>query len=145
MASEKSPGKQIAQDPNESRFAAQLQIAKSIVHNGVTANKIKFIGGLDISFRKEDPADSCGCLVVLDYATLQIVHTAYLPVTMTEEYQFGMLGFREVPVYMALLEGTPRSYSRCFYGGWFWYISCEGCRICISSRCYRQYSNHWRG
>ena len=88
---------------HEMRLREQQDIAKLVVTKGVTEDKIKFIGGLDISFRKEDPEESCGCLVVLDYATLNVVYTVYHSLRISEPYQSGMLAFREVPVFRELL------------------------------------------
>jgi deoxyinosine 3'endonuclease (endonuclease V) len=61
-----------------------------------TAGKLKYIGGVDISFLKEDPSTACAALVVLDAQTLEIVHDEFDIVRMQVPYIPGFLAFREV-------------------------------------------------
>lgn len=57
---------------------------------------LKFVGGVDISFSKEDPSLACGCLVVLDLQTLQLVYEDYSIHNLQVPYVPGFLAFREV-------------------------------------------------
>ncbi|KAJ4707627.1 endonuclease V family protein [Melia azedarach] len=65
---------------------------------------LKHIGGVDVSFSKEDPSIACGCLVVLDLQSLQIVYEDYSILRLQVPYFPGFLAFREVPVLLRLLE-----------------------------------------
>jgi deoxyinosine 3'endonuclease (endonuclease V) len=58
--------------------------------------KLKYIGGVDISFLKEDPSTACAAVVVLDAETLEIVHEEFDLVRMQVPYIPGFLAFREV-------------------------------------------------
>uniref|UniRef100_A0ACD5UIG0 Uncharacterized protein n=1 Tax=Avena sativa TaxID=4498 RepID=A0ACD5UIG0_AVESA len=55
-------------------------------------DKLKYIGGVDISFLKEDPSTACAAVVVLDADTLEIVH---------EEFDLVRM---QAPILLALLE-----------------------------------------
>lgn len=57
---------------------------------------LKYIGGVDISFLKEDSSVACGTLVVLDLQTLQVVYDDFSHVTVQVPYVPGFLAFREV-------------------------------------------------
>lgn len=57
---------------------------------------LKYVGGVDISYSKEDPSMACGVLVVLDLQTLQIVYEDFSIVTLHVPYLPGFLAFREV-------------------------------------------------
>lgn len=57
---------------------------------------LKHIGGVDVSFSKEDPSIACGCLVVLDLQSLQIVYEDYSILRLQVPYFPGFLAFREV-------------------------------------------------
>uniref|UniRef100_A0ACD5UJI9 Uncharacterized protein n=2 Tax=Avena sativa TaxID=4498 RepID=A0ACD5UJI9_AVESA len=67
-------------------------------------DKLKYIGGVDISFLKEDPSTACAAVVVLDADTLEIVHEEFDLVRMQVPYVPGFLAFREAPILLALLE-----------------------------------------
>ncbi|KAJ7958684.1 Endonuclease V-like protein [Quillaja saponaria] len=70
---------------------------------------LRYIGGVDISFSKEDPLMACGTLVVLDLHTLQIVYEDFSLVTLDVPYVPGFLAFREAPVLLELLEKMKRN------------------------------------
>lgn len=57
---------------------------------------LKYVGGVDVSFLKEDPSVACGSLVVLDLQSLQIVYQDYSLVRLRVPYIAGFLAFREV-------------------------------------------------
>lgn len=67
-------------------------------------NKVKYVGGLDISFNKNDVTDSCAYLTIMDYKTMDIVYEDYEKVNLQVPYISGYLGFREVPVYSILID-----------------------------------------
>ncbi|PWZ19423.1 Endonuclease V [Zea mays] len=66
--------------------------------------KLKYIGGTDISFLKEDPSTACAAVVVLNVDTLEVVHEEFNVVRLQVPYIPGFLAFREAPVLLGLLE-----------------------------------------
>jgi deoxyinosine 3'endonuclease (endonuclease V) len=58
--------------------------------------RLRYVGGVDMSFSKEDPSVACGTLVVLDIQSLQVVYEDYSLVTLDVPYVPGFLAFREV-------------------------------------------------
>lgn len=70
---------------------------------------LRYVGGVDISFSKDDPSMACGTLVVLDFPTLQVVYEDFSLVTVHVPYVPGFLAFREAPVLLELLEKMKRS------------------------------------
>ncbi|XP_048331358.2 uncharacterized protein LOC107411175 isoform X2 [Ziziphus jujuba] len=75
---------------------------------------LKYVGGVDISFSKEDPSLACGSLLVLDLHSLQVVYEDFSVVTLNIPYVPGFLAFREAPVLLGLLE-KMKSNSSPFY------------------------------
>lgn len=57
---------------------------------------LRYVGGVDVSFSKEDPSVACGSLVVLDIQNFQVVYDDYAVVTLRVPYVPGFLAFREV-------------------------------------------------
>ncbi|KAJ1260261.1 hypothetical protein BS78_10G218300 [Paspalum vaginatum] len=66
--------------------------------------KLKYIGGTDISFLKENPSMACAAVVVLDADTLEVVHEEFDVVHLQVPYIPGFLAFREAPILLGLLE-----------------------------------------
>ncbi|KAL9330925.1 hypothetical protein ACSQ67_000535 [Phaseolus vulgaris] len=71
--------------------------------------ELRYVGGVDISFSKDDPSKACGTLVVLDFHTLQLLYQDFSFVTLQVPYVPGFLAFREAPVLQQLLEKMKRS------------------------------------
>ena len=66
--------------------------------------KIRFIGGLDISFEKGTD-QACASLVILSYPSLEVMEEIHRhPITMIEPYKAGFLAFREASFLISLLE-----------------------------------------
>ena len=61
-----------------------------------TNERLRFVGGTDISFLKEDPSIACAALVILEIGTLKIVHEEFDLVRLDVPYIPGFLAFREV-------------------------------------------------
>uniref|UniRef100_A0ACD6ABD8 Uncharacterized protein n=4 Tax=Avena sativa TaxID=4498 RepID=A0ACD6ABD8_AVESA len=77
-------------------------------------DKLKYIGGVDISFLKEDPSTACAAVVVLDADTLEIVHEEFDLVRMQVPYVPGFLAFREVystPLHVCRLSTVDTFYA----------------------------------
>ncbi|XP_004498613.1 uncharacterized protein [Cicer arietinum] len=71
--------------------------------------RLRYVGGVDISFSKNDSSMACATLVVLDFNTLQIVYQDFSFVTLRVPYVPGFLAFREAPVLLDLLEKMKRT------------------------------------
>jgi len=63
---------------------------------GKKGEELRYVGGVDISFSKDDPSKACGTLVVLDFHTLQLLYHDFSFVTLQVPYVPGFLAFREV-------------------------------------------------
>lgn len=70
---------------------------------------LKYVGGVDMSFAKDDASLACAALVVLDLATLQVVYEDFAVVRLEVPYVPGFLAFREAPVLLGLLEKVKSS------------------------------------
>lgn len=57
---------------------------------------LKYVGGVDLSFCKEDPSVACATLVVLELKSLEIVYQDSSVVRLSVPYVPGFLAFREV-------------------------------------------------
>ncbi|XP_052170252.1 uncharacterized protein LOC127786696 isoform X11 [Diospyros lotus] len=57
---------------------------------------LKYVGGVDISFSKDDPSVACGALVVVDLHTLEVVYDDYSVSRLNIPYIPGFLAFREL-------------------------------------------------
>ncbi|XP_059644911.1 uncharacterized protein LOC132286575 isoform X2 [Cornus florida] len=75
---------------------------------------LKYVGGVDMSFSKDDQSIACATLVVLDLQTLNVVYDDYSVVRLQVPYVPGFLAFREAPVLLELLE-KMKSSSHPFY------------------------------
>eukprot|EP00268_Persea_americana_P059339 TRINITY_DN7267_c0_g1_i7.p1 TRINITY_DN7267_c0_g1~~TRINITY_DN7267_c0_g1_i7.p1 ORF type:complete len:257 (-),score=36.85 TRINITY_DN7267_c0_g1_i7:322-1092(-) len=67
-------------------------------------HKLRYVGGVDLSFSKDDPSVACGALVVVDLESLAVVHADFSLVQLHIPYVPGFLAFREAPVFLELLE-----------------------------------------
>ncbi|KAF9599816.1 hypothetical protein IFM89_001762 [Coptis chinensis] len=77
--------------------------------------KLKYVGGVDLSFSKEDPSIACGALIVVDLNNdMNIVYEDFSVVKLQIPYIPGFLGFREAPVLVKLLE-KMKSEAHPFY------------------------------
>ncbi|XWS72895.1 hypothetical protein CRYUN_Cryun02cG0078900 [Craigia yunnanensis] len=67
--------------------------------------ELRYVGGVDVSFSKEEPSTACGSLVVLDlHHALSLVYQDYSCITLDVPYVPGFLAFREAPILVHLLE-----------------------------------------
>ncbi|XP_027081072.1 uncharacterized protein [Coffea arabica] len=71
---------------------------------------LRHVGGVDLSFAKDDPSTACGTLVVLDVLNnLNVVYEDSSLVKLDVPYVPGFLAFREAPVLLELLEKMKKS------------------------------------
>ncbi|OWM86456.1 hypothetical protein CDL15_Pgr026348 [Punica granatum] len=75
---------------------------------------LKYVGGVDMSYCKDDPSLACGAVVVLNLPTLEVVHEEYTLARPRVPYIPGFLAFREAPVLLELFgkvkENAPHFY-----------------------------------
>lgn len=57
---------------------------------------LKYVGGVDLSFSKDDTSLACGTLVVLDFKNLNVVYEDCSVIKLDVPYVPGFLAFREV-------------------------------------------------
>ena len=79
----------------------QITLSKSIIKKN-NFNKIKLLGGLDISFVKNSNR-ACVTLAILSYPDLKLVHQISEMVTIKCPYVSGFLAFREVEHFVNIL------------------------------------------
>ncbi|XP_010314807.1 endonuclease V isoform X2 [Solanum lycopersicum] len=75
---------------------------------------LKYVGGVDLSFSKDDSSIACGTLVVLDLTTQKVVYEDSSIVRLHIPYLPGFLAFREAPVLLELLD-KMKNNAHCFY------------------------------
>ncbi|KAG8564901.1 hypothetical protein GDO81_012623 [Engystomops pustulosus] len=63
------------------------------------------VGGVDLSYVKEDDTTACASLIVLSYPDLEVIYEDCHMVTLDAPYIAGFLAFREVP---SLVEAVKR-------------------------------------
>ncbi len=74
-------------------------------HDKTSPQGLKFVGGVDISFVKNDPKSrACACLVVLRFPSMEIVYKCCKMIQMDEPYISGFLAFRECHFLVELIE-----------------------------------------
>ncbi|KAI3883219.1 hypothetical protein MKW92_039534 [Papaver armeniacum] len=78
---------------------------------------IRYVGGVDLSFSKDDSSIACASIVVLDLlhfnngGCFEVVYEDYKLVHLQIPYIPGFLAFREAPVLLELLEKMKRQCS----------------------------------
>ncbi|KAM9957533.1 hypothetical protein ACTFIR_009640 [Dictyostelium discoideum] len=70
---------------------------------------LKYIGGVDISFVKDNDIDACASLIVIEYPSLEIVYKDIEFVKLSELYIPGFLAFRETPHLIKLINKLKQS------------------------------------
>jgi deoxyinosine 3'endonuclease (endonuclease V) len=89
----------------------QAHIAKSVNLDAIfTPNKIKYLGGVDITFTKADQNQAIACLVIHDFATKELVATFTMKCTIVVPYVPYYLAYREVPAYLELINFVRANY-----------------------------------
>jgi len=82
----------------------QNQLKEKLICENQISDKIKYIGGVDISFIKGDLINACSCLIVLDVESLEIVYEKCNLIKLVEPYIPGFLAFREVNHFVELID-----------------------------------------
>lgn len=89
----------------------QIELAKQIYFSNTfdwdlepkSSKRLKYVGGLDISFAKNSQKDACASLVICSYPDMKIVYEVHSMVNLKIPYCAGFLGFREVPAFKDIL------------------------------------------
>ncbi|KAL6076216.1 ENDOV Endonuclease [Balamuthia mandrillaris] len=68
------------------------------------AAPLRLVGGVDISFIKDDEVNACASLVVLSFPELKVLYQDFEMVELRLPYIAGFLAFREVPHLLPLFE-----------------------------------------
>ncbi|XP_038696906.1 endonuclease V isoform X2 [Tripterygium wilfordii] len=76
--------------------------------------ELKYVGGFDVSFSKEDPSIACGSLVVLELPGMKVTYHDFSLVRLYVHYVPGFLAFREAPLLLDLLENMKKQANQ-FY------------------------------
>ncbi len=58
--------------PQLSLESTCARAAAAALPGDLTRPHLQFIGGMDISFVKDDPINACACLVVLEFPSLEV-------------------------------------------------------------------------
>ena len=82
----------------------QSHLKRRVKFSDCYSGKLKYVGGIDISFVKDDAVNACISLVVLDLESLETVFSRNKMIEMTCEYIPGYLAFRETPHISQLLK-----------------------------------------
>uniref|UniRef100_A0A8C5RPT7 Endonuclease V n=1 Tax=Laticauda laticaudata TaxID=8630 RepID=A0A8C5RPT7_LATLA len=90
----------------------QNQMKEDVIEQDTEEWQINFsfaglerVGGMDLSYLKEDATRACASLVVLSYPELEVLYEDCCVVAVNAPYVAGFLAFREVPF---LLEAVQR-------------------------------------
>jgi len=75
-----------------------------------SANCLKYIGGVDISFAKKSKIDACASIIICEYPSCKVVFETYRMVKLTEPYIAGFLAFREVPFIVEIIDRLKSQY-----------------------------------
>ncbi|KAK6137163.1 hypothetical protein DH2020_029088 [Rehmannia glutinosa] len=92
------------QDSLKKRLTTEDGFNWKLPQDSYSGEILKYVGGVDLSFSKNDPSIACATLVVLDFSTLEVVHEDSAIVKLSVPYVPGFLAFREAPVLLELLE-----------------------------------------
>ncbi|KAJ0968679.1 hypothetical protein J5N97_021556 [Dioscorea zingiberensis] len=93
----------------EDCFAWTISSPDASSVENATEHNLKFIGGVDVSFLKDDPSMACAALVIVDAKTLDVVHEEFDLVRLQIPYFPGFLAFREAPILLDLLDKMKQS------------------------------------
>ena len=98
---------QFAQDLIEtdvSSFSFLENGVEKVIGSGNDVKPLKYIGGIDISFIKNNEVDACASFVVLSFPQLDVVFEKLKMIELKEPYIPGFLAFRECPPLVNLIK-----------------------------------------
>jgi deoxyinosine 3'endonuclease (endonuclease V) len=86
----------------------QKEILKHLEIKPLDHTKIKYIGGMDITFDKNNEENCVACLVIHEYDTMKLVGVFTMKGVVRLPYVANYLAFRESPLLMKLLDNVRR-------------------------------------
>ncbi|CAE6166609.1 unnamed protein product [Arabidopsis arenosa] len=89
--------KLIAYDDFSWKLSSSMELSQG-------SEMLKYVGGVDMSFCKEDSSLACACLIVLELPSLRVVHHDFSLLRLHVPYVPGFLAFREAPVLLQILQ-----------------------------------------
>ena len=93
----------LEQQDEEAWKREQCELVKQLnLTDKIDINKINHIGGMDISFDKDEPTRAVASLVIFD-KDLKVLCRASIKCSTNIKYKVGLLAFREVPILFKLL------------------------------------------
>ena len=95
----------------------QLENSKKIIlkdSDNLSDQKLKYVGGLDITYSTTQPNLSIGCLAICEYPSCKLLHSITIEKEVTVPYIPGFLAFKENVMYKELLQKCKEEYSDCF-------------------------------
>ncbi|KAI8999576.1 endonuclease V [Gaertneriomyces semiglobifer] len=72
------------------------------------------MAGADISFYSNDPHKAVGCVVILEFPSMEIVYSSCREVELKHPYIPTYLAFREAPIVLSLLEEVKHQHSHIY-------------------------------
>jgi deoxyinosine 3'endonuclease (endonuclease V) len=79
--------------------------SKVILEDSIDFNKVKFVGGMDISYVNGSD-EALTAYIIFSFPEMEIIKEDYIFTKMTEPYVSGFLAFREIPSMMKLINRT---------------------------------------
>ena len=90
----------------------QNDLKKQLIVENKVPNKIRYVGGVDVSFPKDTSrTDAYAAIVVIDVETFDVVYQNCIKVEVTEPYIAGFLAFREVKHLVKLVDELKENAS----------------------------------
>ena len=98
----------ITEDINEYFYLKQEgDEEKEIIIGGKgEKKKLEYVGGVDISFIKDNDVDACASFVVLSFPDLKLVYEKMEMIELKEPYIPGFLAFRECPPLVKIINSA---------------------------------------
>jgi deoxyinosine 3'endonuclease (endonuclease V) len=84
-------------------------VSKIELIDTIDLNKIKYIGGMDISFAKNE-LDAVACFIIHNFETMEVVAKFIIKGKIHFPYKAGYLAFREAPMLLKLLDEVKHNY-----------------------------------
>ena len=81
-------------------------------NSNLPVKQLRYIGGVDISFIKNNEVDACACFVILSFPNLNVVFRKCKMIELKEPYIPSFLAFRECPPLVQLVKECL-SYKNC--------------------------------
>eukprot|EP01018_Ginkgo_biloba_P026841 Gb_21220 [translate_table: standard] len=94
-------------------FSWKIFPSHLIREESASQDRLHYVGGVDLSFSKDDSSIACGALVVVDLDSLCVVYEDFDVVHLTLPYIPGFLAFRE---FLGLV--TSSRYNSSIIGLW---------------------------